>query len=160
MKQNNLPYYVCEYVLNKNTHKKGRKTASTTLVIVDNAVLEENDPRLYEDSERYFAFVTNLKVKTVDDAFAMARDFRKRWRIETGYRIKETFLAKTCSLSYAIRLFFILLSFVLSNVWILINCVFKDKPGFVKTFNNHISTHTMKFTFLIVLITLWQADKG
>lgn len=160
MKQDNLPYYISKYVLNKNTHKKGRKIVSTTLLVVDNAVLERNNPELYEDDERYFAFVTNLKVKTVDEAFALARDFRKRWRIETGYRVKETFLAKTCSLSYAMRLFFILLSFVLSNVWVLINCVFRDRPEFVKIFNNYISTHMMKFTFLIVLITLWQADKG
>lgn len=160
MKQNILPYFVQEYVLNKNTHKKRRVRVSTTLVIVDNAVLEENDPSLYEDDDRYFAFVTNLEINTIDDAFKLARDFRKRWRIETGYRVKESFLAKTCSLSYTVRLFLILLSFILSNVWTLINRVFKDNLEFSRLFNNHIPTHMMKFIFWLVLITLWQTDKG
>ena len=116
VKQNKLPYYEQIYIMNKNTHKPNRKPTKTTLVIVDNAVLDENDPDLYEDDNRYFVFITNLKVGTINNAFKFARDFRKRWRIETGYRVKETFLAKTCSLSYSMRLFLILLSFVLSNV--------------------------------------------
>jgi hypothetical protein len=160
VKQNRLPYYEEIYIMNNNSHKKNRKPIETTLVIVDNAVLEENNPDSYEDDDRYFAFITNLKVGSIDNAFKLARNFRKRWRIETGYRVKETFLAKTCSLSYSMRLFLILLSFVLGNVWILINAIFKDKTEFVRIFKNHLPSHMMKFMFGIVLITLWQSDRG
>lgn len=161
MKQKNLSFWIQEYILNKNTHRKNRKPVKTTLVVVDNAVLEEIDASSYkDDGERFFAFVTNLEVLTMDDAFNLARDFRKRWRIETGYRVKENFLAKTCSLSYTVRLFLILLSFILSNVWTLINYVFKSDPKFVKIYSNHMPTHMMKFTFWIVLIILWQMDRG
>jgi hypothetical protein len=160
VKQNKLPYYEQIYIMNNNSHKKNRKPVKTTLVIVDNAVLEENDPDLYDDDERYFAFITNLKVGSIDNAFKFARNFRKRWRIETGYRVKKTFLAKTCSLSYSMRLFLILLSFVLSNVWTLINSIYKDKIDFIRIYKNHLSSHMMKFIFGMVFIAIWQSDRG
>ena len=51
----------------------------------------------------------------------MAESYRKRWRIETGYRVKKKVRGKTCSRSYAVRLFLQLLSMVLYNLWQLYN---------------------------------------
>ena len=76
VEKNHLPFFVKEYVLNTNTHKKGRVPVKTNLVIVDNAILENTDKTLYDDGDRFFAFVTNIDVNTMDDAFELARDFR------------------------------------------------------------------------------------
>ena len=43
----------------------------------------------------YF-FITNLPVDFQDIAFQLARDFRKRWCIETGYKTKKKIRSKTC----------------------------------------------------------------
>lgn len=68
-------------------------------------------------------FVTNLDV-TEKNAKKYAQGYRKRWGIETSYRVKkEAFRPKTTSKSYAIRLFFFLFSVCLYNLWILINIV-------------------------------------
>ncbi len=68
-------------------------------------------------------FVTNLDV-TEKNAKKYAEGYRKRWGIETSYRVKkEAFRPKTTSKSYAIRLFFFLFSVCLYNLWILINIV-------------------------------------
>ncbi len=68
-------------------------------------------------------FVTNLDVNE-KNAKKYAEGYRKRWGIETSYRVKkEAFRPKTTSKNYAIRLFFFLFSVCLYNLWILINIV-------------------------------------
>jgi len=43
--------------------------------------------------------------------------YRLRWGIETGYRVKRGFLARTAVRCLCVRLFFFLLSVLLQNVW-------------------------------------------
>ncbi|MBD3155252.1 MAG: transposase, partial [Candidatus Aenigmarchaeota archaeon] len=62
-------------------------------------------------------FFTNMDV----EPDWVARTYPQRWGIETGYRVKKEFRAKTCSTSFTVRLLFILVSVVLYNFWILLN---------------------------------------
>jgi len=49
------------------------------------------------------------------------RLFKKRWGIETSYRIIGLFLAKTTSKLYALRRLYFFLAVVLYNLWVLRN---------------------------------------
>jgi len=62
-------------------------------------------------------FFTNMNV----DPDWVARTYPDRWGIETGYRVKKEFRAKTCSRSFVVRFFFILISVILYNFWISLN---------------------------------------
>lgn len=77
-------------------------------------------PHRRKKNERV-CFVTNLDV-TEKNAKKYAFGYRRRWGIETSYRVKkEAFRPKTTSKNYAIRLFFFLFSVCLYNLWILVN---------------------------------------
>jgi len=43
--------------------------------------------------------------------------YRGRWGIETGYRVKKGFLARTAVRSIGVRLFLFLVSMLLQNAW-------------------------------------------
>lgn len=47
--------------------------------------------------------------------------YRKRWGIETGYRMIRKFLARTTSKRYNVRLLYFYLAIVLYNIWVLVN---------------------------------------
>ncbi len=51
----------------------------------------------------------------------LAETYRKRWGIETGYRVKKEFRAKTSSVSPGVRFVFLFLSVILYNTWVLVN---------------------------------------
>ena len=78
-------------------------------------------------------FVTNIDGNE-KNAKKYAEGYRKRWCIETCYRVKkEAFRPKTTSKNYAIRLFFFLFSVCFYNLWILVNIVlglvlYRGKP--------------------------------
>ena len=123
-------WHVYDYEFNKTAHDSAdrrRIRVKTKLVITDNSVIEKISAEKYDEDDRYFMFITNIPVNSQETAFQLARDFRKRWRIENGYKTKKQLRGKTCSLSYAVRLFFILLSFILYNLWVSINSKLKNR---------------------------------
>jgi hypothetical protein len=61
------------------------------------------------------------------------KTFRKRWGIETSYRLIGLFLAKTTSRRYRLRLLYFFLAVVLYNLWVLWN--FRRR--------RHVSTHSL-----------------
>jgi hypothetical protein len=66
----------------------------------------------------YFGFATNLSrsLATRLPVF-IPSEYRRRWGIETGYRVQDTVQAKTTSRKYAVRLLYHLTSVLLYNVW-------------------------------------------
>ena len=46
-----------------------------------------------EKDEEYYAFATNFEIVYKGDIKSIAEMYRKRWGIETGYRVKKDFLA-------------------------------------------------------------------
>jgi hypothetical protein len=151
-KTNHRVWHVYEYEFNKTAHEQSDRRGTrvkTTLVVVDSSVAEGIPVESYDEDDRYFLFITNLPVDSQEKAFQLARDFRKRWCIETGYKTKKQFRGKTCSLSYAVRLFLILLSFVLYNIWICINSRSKHKNQWMQLEKPHVSSYMMMFLCLI-----------
>jgi hypothetical protein len=155
-KKNKRTWHAYEYEINKTAHGKSDRRGTqvkTTLVIVDNAVVERLPAEKYDENDRYFIFITNLQVNSQEIAFQLSRDFRKRWGIETGYKTKKQFRGKTCSLSYAVRLFLILLSFVLYNLWVSINSKLKHRIWHMPLGNIHFSSYLMMFLCMIHVLS-------
>ena len=71
---------------------------------------------------RYVAFFTNLSVERVILAYEqLPEEYRKRWGIETGFRVQDNVQAKTTSKSFTVRVVYIMLSTFLYNIWVLAN---------------------------------------
>jgi len=49
--------------------------------------------------------------------------YRKRWGIETAYRVKKGFRAQTTSKNYKVRLMYFLYSALLYNLWVIIDSI-------------------------------------
>ena len=64
-----------------------------------------------------YAFATNTSFPPA----SILGLFKKRWGIETGYRMIRKFLARTTSKRYSIRLLYFYLAVLLYNFWVLLN---------------------------------------
>ena len=115
--QKSPPYEERYTLIREYTLKKGRDSATFTLVII------VESPERFDGEWNMFAYATNIPV-TKDNALELADSYRSRWGLETGYRVKEEVRGKTCSRNYAIRLFLQLLSILLYNLWQLCNVTF------------------------------------
>lgn len=69
-----------------------------------------------------YVFATNIDI-TSESAIYISEEYRKRWGIETSYRVKESFRARTTSKNYVIRLFYFLFSLTLYNIWVIVNAM-------------------------------------
>lgn len=92
------------------TMHSGKKQASFDLVI-------------YEGKDDLVGFATSIPGKPA----RIAGLYRKRWGIETGYRVKNAFYGRTCSRKMAVRLMLIVLSFMLYNLWVTANRMLADR---------------------------------
>lgn len=69
-------------------------------------------------SDLYFGFATNLpRSLAIKLPLFIPKEYRRRWGIETGYRVQDNALAKTTSTNYKLRLLYQLVSVLLYNVW-------------------------------------------
>lgn len=80
---------------------------------------------VYEKDGKLYPFATNTGYAP-ETIFEL---YRKRFGIETQYRIKNRFLGRTCSREYSMRYFFFLLAICIYNLWILLNIVRRGKDG-------------------------------
>lgn len=107
-------------LIREYTMKKAKESVKFTLVVIVEA------PKKSGEQWNDFVYATNINV-TNDNAFEIAESYRKRWGIETGYRVKENVRGKTCSRNYVIRLFLQLLSIILYNLWQICNIIISVK---------------------------------
>ena len=85
------------------------------LVIVPN---KNYDPlkREGKDNKKSFVFATNIKFDSVKEfTKKIPKEYRKRWNIETGYRMKKVFKIRTCSKSFVARSSFFILQCIMHN---------------------------------------------
>lgn len=84
----------------------------------------------YDEKEReYYTFATNFEIKYKTDIEHIAETYRKRWGIETGYRVKHDFLAITTTESYTVRMLYFMISVILYNFWLLCNLIYCREHG-------------------------------
>ena len=77
------------------------------------------DPNAKKDkgNNAYQLFATNLPVNNASDFIKkIPEEYRKRWNIETGYRVKNAFKIRTCSKSTVVRSLFFLIQCLLYNI--------------------------------------------
>jgi hypothetical protein len=72
-------------------------------------------------------YVTNMCFIKLHRAKYYIELYKKRWNIETGYRMQNMFFAKTCSINPSIRLFYFCYSVALHNLWIIAKSKFQNK---------------------------------
>jgi len=83
-----------------------------------NVVIVEDD----EGNKRAFATNEDFNENDVDLAQRLFLLYSKRWGIETSYKVKkQSFLPKTTSKNYLIRIFYFLFSVLLYNLWLLVD---------------------------------------
>lgn len=93
----------------------GSRPPYDTVTLTRFAVPHSQHP---EDRQTYF--VTNMPV-TEASAEGLAESYRRRWGIETSYRVIGDFLAKTTSKSFAVRLYYFLFAVALYDSWVVTN---------------------------------------
>ncbi len=84
------------------------------------------DPKAKKEkgNSEYFLFATNLVVNSVSEFIKkIPEEYRKRWNIETEYRVKNIFKIRTCSKSPVVRTLFFLIQCLLHNVLNLLKSV-------------------------------------
>lgn len=79
-------------------------------------------PHAEQPDEKQSYFVTNLPT---DEASAprLAESYRRRWGIETSYRVIGEFLPRSRSTYFVVRLFYFLFAVTLYNLWVLVNAL-------------------------------------
>jgi hypothetical protein len=94
----------------KHTKEKSTWKPKTTIVVCKEAGFDRK-------GEPYdMVFATNLKPR-----FSLIRDYKRRWNIETGFRVMEEGRIKTKSNHPLVRFFYFLLRGLLTLLWVLSN---------------------------------------
>ncbi|MBI4363119.1 MAG: transposase [Euryarchaeota archaeon] len=78
--------------------------------------------RSTKDPERKVSFATNLPIDSGNVQVVCDR-YGRRWGIETSFRVQDSFIAKTTSKNYRVRLFYFMWSVCLYNLWVLANII-------------------------------------
>lgn len=119
---------VSEYVLKSRNVRTGNGSAVSaafTLVIIkkDDKDCEESD----RVEDRYVVFATNIKQQKISgEIAALPSEYKKRWVIETGYRMVEQHRAVTASRNPALRIMLFYISLVVANMWIITNYLVRN----------------------------------
>ncbi len=94
------------------------------------------------DGRDFYIFATNTRLT----ARRIRKTFRRRWGIETSYRLIGMFLAKTTSKLYRLRLLYFFLAVVLYNLWVLRN--FRRRL----TVSVHALKHCVRLSLVLSLL--------
>jgi len=84
--------------------------------------------RLNNDKE--IGFYTTLKFTWFRTINYFLNMYKKRWKIETGYRLQNMFLAKTTSINKVIRYFYFCYAVAMHNLWLIIRMTTKVGKSF------------------------------
>ncbi len=95
-----------------------RKSICFTLYLYKRSVEQLPKKKKLNVSDLYFGFATNLpRSLAIKLPLFIPSEYRRRWGIETGYRVQDNAQAKTTSTNYKLRLIYQMTSVVLYNVW-------------------------------------------
>jgi hypothetical protein len=133
-------YTVTRYEMVSNT----KDVAVFNLVVVDMSTRKKN---LKNDD--YFTYATNMKVNE-NNVVAIGEMYRKRWGIETGYRVKKDFRIKTCSTSPVVRYLFLHLSVILFNLWVLYK-ILMGKDDTYKIYGDELTSDIFRELYISVV---------
>ncbi|MCL5877933.1 MAG: transposase [Candidatus Bathyarchaeota archaeon] len=137
--------YIMHIPWHKDPLKAGLDVVYTTTTHKRSA-FEQASFRLVtmRQSKRLLVFATNTLFKPR----RLKELFRRRWGIETSYRLIGLFLAKTTSRLYRLRLLFFFLAVVLYNLWVLWN--FRRR--------RRVRAYALKNAVRLCLVLSWLPD--
>jgi len=70
-----------------------------------------------DEKKKYLLFATNKKAESIEKFEKMIpEEYRKRWNIETGYRVKNEFKIRSCTKSPVARVLFFIIQCIMYNV--------------------------------------------
>lgn len=87
-------------------YKKSKWKPKTTIVVCKDAYVDK------KGTSHPMCFATNLKPR-----YSLVREYRKRWNIETGFRVLKSCEIRTKSNNSIIRFFYFMLSCLLVLIW-------------------------------------------
>ena len=71
----------------------------------------------HDEEKGYILFATNKDVESIEKfEKSIPEEYRKRWNIETGYRVKNDFKIRTCTKSPVARTLFFVIQCTLYNI--------------------------------------------
>ncbi len=138
-----------KFIMHMPWHKEPLKPGTDMLYTTTShkhKVVEQASFRVVavEHKGKVLVFATNTSFRRRK----LHRLFRKRWGIETSYRLIGMFLAKTTSKLYVIRRLYFFLAVVLYNLWVLWN--FRRRLA--------VSVYDLKFNVRLFLVLSWLPD--
>lgn len=103
-------------ILEKHTKENGN-TSTVFEYKFDGEEQTFNIVAIWDQEKGYILFATNRKMGSID-AFIkqIPEEYRKRWNIETGYRVKNDFKIRTCSKSPVARTLFFVIQCIMYNI--------------------------------------------
>ncbi len=105
--------------------------------------------------KRYIAFATNMPYGEALAVFSQLPDeYRKRWGIESGFRVQDNVQAKTTSTDYTVRTVYLMLSIFLYNVWMLANVMYAQGLGL------ELAKPVMKLSQMVKFFSMWIERPG
>ena len=90
-------------------------------------------------------YVTNMHFIKLHRAKYYIELYKRRWNIETGYRLQNMFLAKTCSIDASVRLFYFCYAVALHNLWVMIKS---------KVQSNSFNVPIFMFVFVLLITVI------
>lgn len=96
---------------------------SFTVAIQLFVVKKKNKDKKIVDTLIWFSYATNTSIKVQ----YLVDVYKKRWGIETHYRIERQFLAKTCSRNNNYRFLIFGISLLLDSLWLILNAFLNRK---------------------------------
>lgn len=100
---------VFEYQFDNDGHK-------FNIVAIRNPKYNPNEKK-DKGNHEYYLFATDIPVTVASDILKkIPEEYRKRWNIETGYRVKNAYKIRTCSKSPVARTLFFIIQCILYNI--------------------------------------------
>jgi len=99
-----------DFIYRTRGHRRREEEQATFRLVAVNGKVRGGKVKLF-----VFATNTNLKPRRI------RRLFRKRWGIETSYRMINKFLARTTSKLHALRILYFYLAILLYTLWVTLN---------------------------------------
>ncbi len=138
-------------VIKDNLNKKAYFLKDFPMGLKKNQVTFNLAVKYHEEDKKYHPFATNFEIKDKEDVYCIAELYRKRWGIETGYRVKKDFMAKTTSQRYTIRMVYFMISVILYNFWLLCNLIYCREHG-IELGTPKITTRILKLYIKMYII--------
>ncbi len=143
--------------LKRANKEKGHKSPWTVNKGAETTLVAVYDKKKNSEKEEWHAWVTNIDASPKK----IGEIYKRRWGIETGYRVKGDFQANTCSRNFTVRIMYSLLAICLYNLWVLINLLYdfeiiKMAVANCKKYKPSVTTRMVRKSYERLLLTMCE----